>query len=303
MNYTELLESIYSQISLHKNDGKIASYIPELAQVNPDQFGIAIRDINGETGQFGDAEVRFSIQSISKVIALVLAVHKAGDKVWERVRVESSGNAFNSLVQLEYENGIPRNPLINSGAIVICDILLSHCDSALDEMLELIRVLSGNTTIHINPDVVKSELDTGYRNFALAYFLKSMNNLNNDVESVLQLYCSLCAIEMSCVELAHCFHFFATHNIKNETGKLISKSQIKRISAIMLSCGFYDESGEFLFKVGLPRKSGVGGGIVAIHPRHFSVAAWSPRLNAKGNSVMAMKALELLTTELDTSLF
>jgi glutaminase len=225
------------------------------------------------------------------------------EKVWQRVGVEPSGNPFNSLVQLEYEKGIPRNPFINAGALVIADILVSELKNPKQDFLAFIRTLSGNETINYNEKVAQSEKDTGFRNAALCNFLKSFGNIKNEVEVVLDFYFHQCSIEMTCKELAHSFFFFANEG-KTKSGKqILSKSQVKRLNALMQTCGFYDESGEFTYKVGLPGKSGIGGGIAALYPNHFSVATWSPRLNEKGNSELGMAALELLTTKTGMSIF
>jgi len=303
MNYQGTLQSILAEVAPLRGEGHIATYIPELAEVPPNKFGICLRFLNGEQYGAGDWEEKFSIQSISKIFALTLAISKYGEKVWERVGVEPSGSRFNSLVQLEYEKGVPRNPFINAGAIVMCDLLVSGFEQPKQEVLSLIRGLAGTAAIHFNPKVAGSERKTGYRNFALAYFLKSFGNLHNDVDEVLDLYFHICSIEMSCRELATACLFFAGHGQSPSVGRFITESQAKRLNALMQTCGFYDEAGEFSFKVGLPGKSGVGGGMVAIHPREFSVAAWGPRLNEKGNSVMGMKALELLTSKLVPSIF
>lgn len=298
-----LLQEIYQEIEPLKTQGKVASYIPELARVNPDQYGVFLSFTDGQDLGFGDAQTPFSIQSISKVLSLTLAIASMGEKIFDRVGVEPSGNAFNSLVQLEYEKGIPRNPLINAGAMVVCDALLDCFEDPKDQMLRFCRLLCGHDHIQYNEQVALSEKTTGFRNYALAYFLKSFNNLNHSVEEVLDLYFHYCSIEMSCEDLATAFLFFANHGEMRNHQRIISTSQVKRLNALMQTCGFYDEAGEFSYKVGLPGKSGVGGGIVAIHPLHYSVAVWSPRLNEKGNSTLGMKTLELLTTKLERSIF
>lgn len=303
MNYQETLQSIFDEIVPLSGEGQAAVYIPELASIPADKFGICLRFLHGEQYGLGDWQEKFSIQSISKVIALTMAIARCGDEVWERVGVEPSGSGFNSLIQLEYERGIPRNPLINPGAMVICDILLSHFKNPKAEILAFVRDLAASELIFFNEKVADSERRFGYRNFALANFLKSFNNLNHEVEEVLDLYFHICAIEMTCEELACAFQFYARHGYHERRGQYITESQARRMNALMQTCGFYDEAGEFSFKVGLPGKSGVGGGIAAIHPQKYSVAVWSPRLNKKGNSVMGVKALELLTTKLVPSIF
>lgn len=304
MDYQQLLENIYQEILPYAKEGKQADYIPELAKVNPDQFGMFIHSIYGETASIEQADTRFSIQSISKVFALAMCLSIKGDDLWKRVGREPSGTAFNSLIQLEVEHGIPRNPFINAGALVMADILFSHLDDPANDFLNFVRAVANNPTIEYNRDVANSERENGYLNAAIANLLKYHGTIENDIESVLNFYFLMCSIEMSCRELSLAFLAFANHRRKFDyAGISLTASQVKRINAIMQTCGFYDEAGEFAYFVGLPGKSGVGGGIVAIHPLQYSVAVWSPRLNSKGNSVMGMKALELLTTETKESIF
>lgn len=304
MDYQQLLENIYQAILPYAKEGKQADYIPELAKVNPDQFGMFIHSIYGETASIGSADTRFSIQSISKVFALAICLSITGDELWKRVGREPSGTAFNSLIQLEIEKGLPRNPFVNAGAIVMADILLSHFENPEREFLNFVREVSGEPTIDYNREVAESEREFGYLNAAIANLLKYHGTIENDIESVLHFYFLMCSVEMSCRELSLAFLAFANHRRKFDyAGISLTASQVKRINAIMQTCGFYDEAGEFAYFVGLPGKSGVGGGIVAIHPLQYSVAVWSPRLNSKGNSVMGMKALELLTTETKESIF
>ena len=304
MDYQQLLENIYQAILPYAKEGKQADYIPELAKVNPDQFGMFIHSIYGETASIGSADTRFSIQSISIVFALAICLSIKGDELWKRVGREPSGTAFNSLIQLEIEKGLPRNPFVNAGAIVMADILLSHFENPEREFLNFVREVSGEPTIDYNREVAESEREFGYLNAAIANLLKYHGTIENDIESVLHFYFLMCSVEMSCRELSLAFLAFANHRRKFDyAGISLTASQVKRINAIMQTCGFYDEAGEFAYFVGLPGKSGVGGGIVAIHPLQYSVAVWSPRLNSKGNSVMGMKALELLTTETKESIF
>lgn len=304
MDYQQILENIYNEIQPYAKEGKQADYIPELAKVNPDQFGMCIHSIYGETAAIESADMRFSIQSISKVFALAICLSIKGDSLWKRVGREPSGTSFNSLIQLEIEKGKPRNPFINAGAIVMADIILSHYEDAETEFLRFVRAVSNNQTINYNRQVATSERENGYLNAAIANLLKYHGTIENDIESVLHFYFMMCSIEMSCRELSLAFLAFANHRRKFDyAGITLTSSQVKRINAIMQTCGFYDEAGEFAYFVGLPGKSGVGGGIVAIYPLQYSVAVWSPRLNSKGNSVMGIKALELLTTETKESIF
>lgn len=284
--------------------GKQADYIPALAQVNPDQFGISLQLLNGETYELGDANVRFSIQSISKVFSLAIALSIMGKELWTRIGKEPSGSAFNSLVQLEYEHGKPRNPFINAGAIVTADVILSHIENPEEFFLNFVRELCGSNDINYNREVAESEQSCGYLNAAIANLLKYHHNIDNDINDVLRLYFTMCSLEMNCHELSRAFLAFARSNEPfNHGGVELTMSRVKRINAIMQTCGFYDEAGEFSFLVGLPGKSGVGGGIAAIYPSRYSIAVWSPRLNGKGNSIMGMKALELFTTETSESIF
>lgn len=304
MEYEKVLREIELEVRGLKNVGIPASYIPELAKIDPDQCGLSLITLTGENYAIGDSGVRFSIQSISKVFTLSIAFSLLGDTLWNRVGVEPSGSSFNSIVALEYEQGIPRNPFINAGALVIADILITHLDDAKTTFLDYVRELTGSNNIHYNETVVKSEKAHGHVNAALINMMKAHGNINNPAQTVLDFYYHHCSLELSCVELAKAFLPFAesTNEHRCLDFKLTS-SQVKRINGVMLANGFYDESGEFAFKVGLPGKSGVGGGIVAVQPGEFSVAVWSPRLNEKGNSVCAMKALELLTTKTGISIF
>lgn len=304
MDYQQVIENIYQEILPYAKEGKQATYIPELAKVNPDQFGMCINTIYGESASIESADTRFSIQSISKVFSLAMCLSIKGDELWKRVGKEPSGTKFNSLVQLELEQGIPRNPFLNSGAIVMADILLSNLANPEEDFLNFVRAVSGNNTIDYNRDVAASERENGYLNAAIVNLLKYNKNIDNDIERVLQFYFLMCSVEMSCRELSLAFLAFANHRRKFDyAGITLTASQVKRMNAIMQTCGFYDEAGEFAYLVGLPGKSGVGGGIVAIYPLQYSVAVWSPRLNAKGNSVMGLKALELLTSETKESIF
>ena len=303
MNYQEILDTIYTEVQPYSGEGKQADYIPALAKVNPDQFGICLTTVSGETYSVKDAEKRFSIQSISKVFAIAAALSLKGEDIWKSVGKEPSGTAFNSLFQLELEKGIPRNPFINSGAIVVANILMNELENPEEDFIRFVRTLCCSDTIDYNMEVAMSEREHGYLNAAIANLLKYHGSLTNDIEDVLMFYFKICSIEMSCTELSKAFLAFAGYKEFNYAGISLTSSQVKRLNAVMQTCGFYDEAGEFSYLVGLPGKSGVGGGIVAIHPLKYSVAVWSPRLNQKGNSIMGMKALELLTTYTAESIF
>ncbi len=303
-NYQKAIVDIYHRIKNEENVGEVASYIPELSKVDPDKFGVCLKTVDEEEFGIGDWQTKFSIQSISKVLSLSLAYKKLGDKLWKRVGVEPSGSSFNSLVQLETDNGIPRNPLINAGAMVICDLLISHCDDANSDLLDFIRKICVNNNITYSKSIANSEKSVGYRNAALCHFIKSFENLENDPTDVLDFYFNMCSIELTCQELTRTFMYLVNDKFRTaDNEQILNVSQAKRINAILQTCGFYDESGEFSFRVGLPGKSGVGGGILAIHPNEYVIAVWSPKLNKKGNSNRGMKFLELFTTITTSSIF
>ena len=304
MQYQQILNEINQELKVYERLGEIATYIPELANVNPDKFGVHLSHLDGGNYSLGDSNEKFSIQSISKVLSLTFALSLVGDSVWNRVDVEPSGNPFNSLQQLEFENGIPRNPLINSGALVMADVLITNLENPKEDFLNFVRKVAGNDSIDFNYKVAASEAKWGYRNGALTNLMKSFGNIKNDVSEVLDFYFHQCSIEMTCQELSKTFLLFTNHGKILNTGEtILSSSQAKRVNAIMATCGFYDEAGEFSFKVGLPGKSGVGGGIVAVLPKKYAVAVWSPRLNEKGNSYLGMEVLEMLTTKTGWSIF
>jgi glutaminase len=304
MNFEEIIQDVYEKVNAAEDKGQVASYIPELKKVDPDKFGVYLSTIDGLTFGTGDCFDKFSIQSISKVLSLSLAYSILGEKIWERVGVEPSGTAFNSLVQLETDKGIPRNPFVNSGAHVISDILLSNLKNPKEDFLTFVRSITQNSEINYSSSIATSEKSVGYRNIALCNLVKSFGNIENEPSEVLDFYFNLCSLEMNCKDLSQLFLFLANDG-KTIIGdkKVLTKSQSKRVNALMQTCGFYDESGEFSFKVGLPGKSGVGGGIVAIHPKQYTIAVWSPNLNDKGNSYKGMRFLEEFTTKTELSIF
>ena len=301
-----IVNDIHAALLPRLGEGKVASYIPQLAKVDPEQFGIAVLPLNGVSCLAGDAETSFSIQSVSKVFSLTLALGKIGDALWARVGREPSGSAFNSIVQLEREFGIPRNPFINAGAIAVADVLLAGHQprEAIGQILQFIRYLADEDTIAIDPAVAASETATGHRNVALAEFMAAFENLKHPAAHVLGVYFHQCAIAMSCRELAKAGLFLANGGINPLTGhRVVSADRARRINALMLMCGHYDGSGDFAYKVGLPGKSGVGGGILAIAPGKASIAVWSPGLNAVGNSLVGTLALEMLAKRTGWSIF
>lgn len=303
VEYQKILDKIYSDLKNTKDHGEVAAYIPELKNVDPDKFGMYLNRLHGDNFYVGDWNESFSIQSISKVFTLGKAMSLIGNDVWKRVDVEPSGNPFNYLALLEQEEGIPRNPLINSGAIVMADILVSELDDPKKDFLQFVRNIANDESIIYNEKVAISEAKTGFTNYAIANLLKSFDNLHNDVETVMDFYFHQCSLEMTCEQLSNSFYLFANRGKCQRNCEYLTLNQIKRINAILLTCGFYDEAGEFAFEVGLPGKSGVGGGIVALLPNEFTLTCWSPGLNPKGNSYLGMKALEAFTTATNLSIF
>ncbi len=302
-NFQPILKEIYASATHIKDKGTVASYIPELANVDEQNFGIHLRTIDGHEYAIGDYNKPFSIQSISKVLSLTMATSIIGNEILKRVNVEPSGHPFNQLALLEIENGIPRNPFINAGAIVIADLLVSRLQNPKEDFLNFVRNITNDSSIHYNESVAYSEKVTGFKNYAAANLLKSFGNLENDVELVLDFYFHQCSIEMTCSQLSKAFYLFANKGKCMQNVLHLTESQVKRINALMLTCGFYDEAGEFAFEVGLPGKSGVGGGIVALLPHDFIITTWSPGLNVNGNSKLGMQALEEFTTKTQLSIF
>ena len=301
-----IVEDIAKQYALKEDRGVVASYIPQLARVNPDQFGIVVITEGGEEIAAGNADTPFSIQSISKVFSLTLALDQEEEDLWHRVGREPSGDPFNSIVQLEHEKGIPRNPLINAGAIVISDVLLSKGapEETIGKILEFLRKVSNDEAIAVDAAVAISEADHGSRNMALANFIRSYGNLENPAERTLEVYFNVCAIAMSCRQLARAGRYLAWDGRSGPNGPNVTSSRTaKRVNALMLTCGHYDGSGEFAYRVGIPGKSGVGGGILAVVPGRASIACWSPGLNPVGNSHLATMALEELANRTGWSVF
>lgn len=304
MDNKEVIKAVFQKIMKIEDKGKLASYIPELAMVDSTKFGVHISTTSDFDFGLGDCDEKFSIQSIAKVFSLCLAYKILGENIWDRVGLEPSGTGFNSLIQLDNDNGIPRNPFMNTGAIVISDILLSNLKNPKDDLLGFIRSLSLNQDINYSSKIATSEKSTGYRNIALCNFIKSLGNIQNEPNDVLDFYFDLCSLELSCKQLTESFMFLANKGMTiHDKVQILTKSQTKRINALMQTCGFYDESGDFAFKVGLPGKSGVGGGILAIFPNEYAIAVWSPKLNEKGNSYRGMKFLEEFTTLSELSIF
>ncbi|MEP9389361.1 glutaminase [Mesorhizobium sp. KR9-304] len=301
-----LVNGIHREIAAHTRRGKVADYIPQLAAVDPAHFGIAITTVDGREFVAGEADTAFSVQSVSKVFTLTLALGMVGDRLWNRVGREPSGSAFNSIVQLEHEHGKPRNPFINAGAIAVADVLLAghQPKEAIGEIVQFVRFLAGDDSIVIDQRVARSEAETGFRNFALAQFMRSFGKLDHPAEHVLGVYFHHCALAMTCRQLSHAGLFLAAGGRNPATGRtVVSRDRARRINALMLMCGHYDGSGDFAYRVGLPGKSGVGGGILVVAPGKASIAVWSPGLNENGNSLLGSLALEMLAHRTGWSIF
>ncbi|OSP56295.1 glutaminase [Pseudoruegeria sp. SK021] len=282
--------------------GTQADYIPDLAGIDPVQFAISVVLPDGQVLSAGASEQPFSIQSISKIFTLSIALGRIGDSIWARVGREPSGDAFNSIVLLENEQGHPRNPFINAGAIVTTDALLAGRAprEALSEILQFIRMAAGDESIHINRHVARSEKATGHRNMALAHYLRSFDNLTHEPDLTLGTYFHQCSIEMSTRQLALAGRYLAALPC---SPRMISDAKVRRLNALMLTCGQYDGSGEFAFRVGLPSKSGVGGGLLIVAPGKASIAIWSPGLNEHGNSQAGTRAAAHLSDFTGWSVF
>ena len=303
MQFQHLLDEIVTSLRPRLGEqGRVASYIPALARIDARQFGIALRTREGEEAAAGDAAVPFSIQSVSKLFTLTLAMQLLGDALWERIHREPSGNPFNSLVQLESEQGVPRNPFINAGAIAVADRLVS-IGEAKPRLLAMLTDLAGER-VAFDDEVATSEAETGFRNVALANFMKGFGKLDNDVTTVLDVYFNQCAISMSCVQLARAAGYLCRDGAHPLGGAaVVSERQARRLNALMLTCGTYDAAGEFAYRIGLPCKSGVGGGIVAVAPDRLTLAVWSPAVDASGNSVLGTAALEMFAARTGLSIF
>ncbi len=298
----EILDQLNADMRADDNWGAVASYIPELGSIDPAQFAIAVATADGDLYSAGDADTLFSVQSITKVFTLAIALGRAGDHLWKRVGREPSGRAFNSIVQLEAEAGRPRNPFINAGAIVVTDEILTGRAprETLGEIMQFVRTAAGDDDIHINENVAASENAHGHRNYALAHFLASAGNLNNPPDQTLGTYFHHCAIEMTAKQLAMSGRFLID---SPNAPRMILPARIRRLNALMLTCGHYDGSGDFAYRVGLPAKSGVGGGILAIVPKVASIAVWSPGLNRYGNSRKGTEAMARLARVMEWSVF
>lgn len=304
MDYQNLFEEITRAVDPTAFSGAhVADYIPALAGVDPTRFGFAVADLTARVHGTGDWQVPFSIQSLSKLFTLAMVLAADGDSLWNRVGKEPSGSPFNSLAQLERDHGIPRNPFVNAGALVITDRLLTLTGNASGALRAFLRTESGNPTLDFDIRTARSEQRHGHRNSALAHLLADHGRLDNPVETVLRHYFWQCSLTMSCHDLALAAGFLARHGLRADHSRLLTRSEAKRINAVMLIGGTYDAAGEFAHRVGLPAKSGVGGGIVAVIPGRGTLAVWGPAIDTHGNSVAAVTALDTFTTHTGWSIF
>lgn len=304
MLYEDTIKKIYELFVGDYHQGSVASYIPALSKVSPNNYSISVCDLEGGEFSIGNSDEKFTIQSISKVFTLALVSRHMEEELWNYVGREPSGTAFNSLIQLEQERGIPRNPFINAGALVVTDKLLDIYKKPKQEILQFVRELANDQDIYYDKEVAQSELESSFRNIALANFMKSFGTISNDIDALMDVYTNQCSISMNTRTLARSFLFLANKGVIPSTGKrVVSERNSKKINALMLTCGLYNESGDFAYRVGLPGKSGVGGAIIAIIPGRLSIAVWSPALNQNGNSHRGIATLEQFTTDIGISVF
>ncbi|MGY0559265.1 glutaminase [Luteimonas sp. A277] len=303
-DFEDILGTINEEVRQRFGEGEVADYIPSLANVPKDRFGMALALLDGTIHEVGDSRERISIQSISKVHTLTLALKAIGDELWERVDREPSGDPFNSLIQLEHEQGIPRNPFMNAGALVSADVILSNYDEPEKTLLEFMRARSGDADVGEDEELASSERESGYRNVALANFIRSYDNLHNDPQDVLDFYYLQCSLRMHCVDLARSVQYLADAGRCTCSGEQVTSAEgATRINAMMMTAGTYDAAGDFAFYVGLPAKSGVSGGIVAVVPHVMGLCVWSPGLDEKGNSQLGRYALHRFTRMTGLSVF
>jgi len=304
LDLPDILGTINEEVRARFGEGQPADYIDALANVPLDRFGMALVTRDGDVHEVGDSRETFSIQSISKVHTLTMALDAIGDALWERVDREPSGDPFNSLIQLEYEKGIPRNPFMNAGALVVADVILSNYAEPEQALVEFMRARSGSTDVGADEVVAKSERESGFRNIATANFIRSYGNIQNDVDDVLDFYFLQCSLGMNCVDLARSVQYLSRGGYCDISGtRVVSWELATRINSLMMTAGTYDAAGDFAFYVGLPAKSGVGGGIVAVAPHVMSLCVWYPGLDDKGNSMLGRYALHRFAQMTGLSVF
>lgn len=301
-----LIDRIHAESRKICNRGEVTSYISELSSVDISKFGMAVCELDGNMFAAGDSDERLSIQSISKIFTLEIALKLIGDRLWDHVGREASGYSFDSIEHLQSECGIPRNPFVNAGALVVTDTILQGriAQDCIGGILSHVRNLSRSDDVTIDRVVARSEIESGSMNFAISHFMKSFNRVRHDVDEILNVYSHQCAIRMTCRELARAGLILANGGKDPVTDeRFISRKAARQINALMMTCGQYDGSGTFACRVGLPSKSGIGGGILAIVPGKASIAVWSPGLNGHGNSLVGSLAIEELARAMDWSVY
>lgn len=301
-NIQEVIDKIAEQITYHYGRGKVATYIPKLAGVMPNQFAMSVVDSKGQFYCTGEHTTKFSIQSVSKVFLLTLVLNNLDQEIWGRMDREPSGKAFDSLIHLEETSGIPSNPFLNSGAIVMVDMLMDiFGKNTFDEVLKFIKVCSGNDELSFDHEIYLSEKESGHKNNAFCSYMKAYGNITHEVEDVLDNYYKICSISMHNSDLAKSFYYLSNRGITLAGEVITTQRHTKRINSIMFTCGTYNEVGDFAYLVGLPVKSGVSGAIAGCLPHNYAISVWAPELNEKGNSYLGFKALEEFTTVIDKS--
>ena len=304
---TELLCEVLEKCSAYIAQGKVADYIPELAKADRNEFGICVLTADGSLCSAGDYEKSFTMQSVVKPMILLMALMDNGvEPVRQLVGAESTGKPFDAFNYSDQALNCEHiNPMINTGAIALCTMIKGETyREKFDRLLDLTRRISGNPNLTVDEQVYLSEKATGNKNRALAYMLKAYGMISDDVEDVLDCYFRACSIKATVVDLANIALVFASGGVNQTTGeRLFDKNYARYVNAILMTCGMYDGSGEFAVQVGVPAKSGVGGGIMAVVPGKMGIGIYSPALDSKGNSVAGIKALEMLSHHLDLSIF
>ncbi len=284
-------------------EGKVADYIPALGRVAAEQFSLSLATVDGKLYEMGDTATPFSIQSISKLFTLALALDLLGNVVWDHLGRSPTNSAFNSLAWIETERGRPYNPFVNAGALAVTNLIIGRTATPTNAILHFVRDLARDDSVDIDFTVSDSERATCDRNLAIAHLMKSYGTIAGPVEMVLDVYCNQCAIAMTTRQLAVAGLTFAKSGVSARGHRAIDATNAHRINALLAVAGMYDAAGEFAFRVGLPAKSGVGGGILAIVPGECAIAVWSPALDAHSNSLAGMRALEILSQRLKLSVF
>lgn len=297
------LDCAIEETQIYQEEGKLADYIPELTKVNPNNFGIAMIDMNAQEYTRGDTDILFSIQSISKVFDLIIALEDVGkEKVFSKVGMKSTEYQFNSLRPI---STMAANPLINAGAISTCSMIKGNgINEKFARVLEKIRLLSNCSQVQFLKNIYESEMKTTDINRSISYYLKSIGIIEHDAEEVLDLYVRNCSIGMNVRQIAHIAAVMANEGRSlDNSQQLINRDFVKTTLALMAACGMYEESGKYLVEVGFPSKSGVGGGIMGIVPGKWGICTYSPRLDSSGNSVRGLKILESISQRLDLNIF